>query len=132
MKIIVQYVESVAFEVLNRHNSRTCGDGGGYLQWYGVVTLRTNHGLASVEVEDTSCGFFGSRVSYTLSLPDGTVWNTVRGTLFEEELQKDLLEHDETVSRALWEQYHIDWNCFTHQAWEDILSAVQYWGDWEE
>lgn len=52
-----------------RFDAETARNGGGYSQPEGGCVLEINGDLLSVEVSDTSCGDFGSRVSVEIDAP---------------------------------------------------------------
>ena len=47
----------------------TANNGGGYWQFSGGIVVDLNGQLVTVEVDDTSCGDFGSRVYFSGSFP---------------------------------------------------------------
>ena len=70
MKIISVYGENV-----NRFYSlATCNNGGGYWQPSGVALISLDNGqLVTVEFDDSSCGDFGRRESFSVEV-DGFRW----------------------------------------------------------
>lgn len=62
-------------------NLDTANNGGGYWQFSGGVVADLNNGqLVTVEVDDTSCGDFGSRVYFSVTA-DGFCWRFSDGTM---------------------------------------------------
>lgn len=58
----------------------TANNGGGYWQFAGGLVAEINGQLVAVEVDDASCGDFGSRV-YVGIISDGYHWRYVDGTM---------------------------------------------------
>ena len=55
-------------------------DGGGYWQFAGGIVVNLNGQLVAVDVDDTSCGDFGSRVYFSVTA-DGFCWRFSDGTM---------------------------------------------------
>lgn len=62
------------------YNPDTANNGGGYWQFDGGIVAEINGQLVAVEVCDTSCGDFGSRV-YVNIIADGYHWRYADGTM---------------------------------------------------
>lgn len=62
------------------YNPDTANNGGGYWQFAGGVVVDLNGRLVTVEVDDMSCGDFGSRRYVDIST-DGFRWQFVDGTM---------------------------------------------------
>ena len=62
------------------YNPDTANNGGGYWQFSGGVVVDLNGQLITVEVDDTSCGDFGSRY-YVDVIADGYHWRFSDGTM---------------------------------------------------
>lgn len=58
----------------------TANNGGGYWQFAGGLMAEINGQLVAVEVDDQSCGDFGSRV-YVDIIADGYHWRYADGTM---------------------------------------------------
>ena len=58
----------------------TANNGGGYWQFAGGLVAKINGQLVAVEVDDQSCGDFGSRI-YVDIISDGYHWRYVDGTI---------------------------------------------------
>ena len=58
----------------------TANNGGGYWQFSGGIVVDLNGQLVTVEVDDTSCGDFGSRVYFSVTA-DGFCWQFFDGTM---------------------------------------------------
>lgn len=58
----------------------TANNGGGYWQFSGGLVAYLNGRLVTVEVDDTSCGDFGSRCYVGISA-DGFCWRFADGTM---------------------------------------------------
>jgi hypothetical protein len=58
----------------------TANNGGGYWQFLGGIVVALNGQLVTVEVDDTSCGDFGSRVYFSVTA-DGFFWHFSDGTM---------------------------------------------------
>ncbi len=54
---------NVTAAVNRGYNPATANNGGGYFQPSGTVTVQTARGIATIDVDDTSCGDFGSRIT---------------------------------------------------------------------
>ncbi len=54
---------NVTAAVNRGYNPDTANNGGGYFQPSGTVTVQTERGIATIDVDDTSCGDFGSRIA---------------------------------------------------------------------
>lgn len=54
---------NVTAAVNRGYNPATANNGGGYFQPSGTVTVQTARGIATIDVDDTSCGDFGSRIA---------------------------------------------------------------------
>lgn len=62
------------------YNLDTANNGGGYWQFAGGLVAEINGQLVAVEVDDQSCGEFGSRI-YVDIIADGYHWRYVDGTI---------------------------------------------------
>lgn len=62
------------------YNLDTANNGGGYWQFSGGLVAEINGQLVAVEVDDQSCGDFGSRI-YVDIIADGYHWRYVDGTI---------------------------------------------------
>lgn len=62
------------------YDSDTAINGGGYWQFAGGLVVEINGQLVTVEVDDQSCGDFGSRV-YVDIITDGHHWRYADGTM---------------------------------------------------
>lgn len=62
------------------YNPDTANNGGGYYQFAGGILTEVNGRLVAVEVDDSSCGDFGSRV-YVDIIADGYHWRYADGTM---------------------------------------------------
>lgn len=58
----------------------TSNNGGGYWQFSGGIVVDLNGQLVTVDVDDTSCGDFGSRVYFSVTA-DGFCWRFSDGTM---------------------------------------------------
>ena len=58
----------------------TANNGGGYWQFSGGIVVDLNGQLVTVDVDDTSCGDFGSRVYFSVTA-DGFCWRFSDGTM---------------------------------------------------
>lgn len=63
-----------------KYDPDTANNGGGYWQFAGGIVVDLNGQLVTVEVDDTSCGDFGSRY-YVDVLADGYHWRFAGGTM---------------------------------------------------
>lgn len=61
------------------YNPDKANNGGGYWQYYGGVVLALNGELVVVELQDNSCGDFGSRWSFDVDSPS-YCWRVNCGT----------------------------------------------------
>lgn len=70
---------------IGAYNPDTANNGGGYWQFYGgAVFFAENRQVVIVEVEDTSCGDFGTRILYDISVQDDTKaleWHVNAGSM---------------------------------------------------
>nr|DAO63234.1 MAG TPA: hypothetical protein [Caudoviricetes sp.] len=58
---------------IGAYNPDTANNGGGYWQFYGGAVFSAENGqVVIVEVQDTSCGDFGTRRQYDISVQDAT------------------------------------------------------------
>lgn len=58
---------------IGAYNPDTANNGGGYWQFYGGAVFSAENGqVVIVEVEDTSCGDFGTRILYDIVVQDAT------------------------------------------------------------
>lgn len=62
------------------YDPRTANDGGGYWQFAGGIVAEIGGQLVTVDVDDTSCGEFGSRY-YAGIFADGFGWQLVDGSM---------------------------------------------------
>ena len=62
------------------YDSDTANNGGGYWQFAGGLMAEINGQLVAVDVDDASCGDFGSRV-YVAIIADGYHWRYADGTM---------------------------------------------------
>lgn len=62
------------------YDSDTANNGGGYWQFAGGLAAEINGQLVAVEVDDASCGDFGSRV-YVDIIAGGYHWRYADGTM---------------------------------------------------
>lgn len=62
------------------YDSDTANNGGGYWQFAGGLMAEINGQLVAVDVDDASCGDFGSRV-YVDIIADGYHWRYADGTM---------------------------------------------------
>ena len=62
------------------YNPYAANNGGGYWQYVGGIVADIGGQLVTVEVDDMSCGDFGSRV-YVDVLADGVTWYVCIGTM---------------------------------------------------
>lgn len=62
------------------YNPDTANNGGGYWQYAGVIVADIGGQLCTVEVDDTSCGDFGSRY-YVDVIANGYHWRFSDGTM---------------------------------------------------
>ena len=62
------------------YNPDTANNGGGYWQFAGGILADISGHLITVEVDDTSCGDFGSRV-YIDVIADGYHWRYAGGSM---------------------------------------------------
>ena len=62
------------------YNPDTANNGGGYWQYAGGIVADIGGQLCTVEVDDTSCGDFGSRY-YVDVIADGYHWRFSDGTM---------------------------------------------------
>lgn len=58
----------------------TANNGGGYWQFSGGILAEINGQLVTVEIDDSSCGDFGSRI-YVDVIADGFCWRYVDGSM---------------------------------------------------
>ena len=58
----------------------TANNGGGYWQFSGGIVVDLNGQLVTVDVDDTSCGDFGSRVYFSVTADD-FCWRFSDGTM---------------------------------------------------
>lgn len=63
-----------------KYDPDTANNGGGYWQFAGGIVGDLNGQLVTVEVDDTSCGDFGSRVYFSVTA-DGFCWRFSAGTM---------------------------------------------------
>lgn len=61
------------------YNPDTANNGGGYWQFSGGIVVDLNGQIVTVEVDDTSCGDFGSRVYFSVTA--GFCWCFSNGTM---------------------------------------------------
>ena len=62
------------------YDSDTANNGGGYWQFAGGILADLNGRLVTVEIDDSSCGDFGSRI-YVDIIADGYHWRYADGTM---------------------------------------------------
>ena len=63
-------------------NPETANNGGGYLQPCGGILVALENGeYLTINVEDMSCGDFGSRIGWTMESTDGRSWYGCFGTM---------------------------------------------------
>ena len=62
------------------YNPDAASNGGGYWQFAGGIVADLNGQLVTVEIEDTSCGEFGSRYFVDI-YADGLCWQFVDGSM---------------------------------------------------
>lgn len=67
------------------YNPDTANNGGGYWQFYGGANFAAANGqVIIVDVQDSSCGDFGTRCQYGITVQDATealVWHLNMGTM---------------------------------------------------
>ena len=81
-------IDTVMFNILSAwgwgtnpaYDPDTASNGGGYWQYAGGIVADVNGQLVTVEVDNTSCGDFGSRY-YVDVIADGYHWRFVGGTM---------------------------------------------------
>ena len=82
-------------------DAETARNGGGYSQPEGGCVLEINGDLLSVEVSDTSCGDFGSRVSVEIDAPAAQMrWNVCVGTMDDASI--DSPEEIDAIADSVW------------------------------
>ena len=83
-------------------DSETAGDGGGYYQPAGGVSLHLPTGEdVIVEYEDRSCGDFGTREFWKVTAPGlGFCWRWNEGTMEDASIDSD--EEIEAVKTSIW------------------------------
>ena len=62
------------------YNPDTANNGGGYWQFSGGLVADLNGQLVTVEIDDSSCGDFGSRIFVDV-VADGFCWRYVDGSM---------------------------------------------------
>lgn len=71
-----------------KYNPDTANNGGGYWQFSGGIVVDLNGQLVTVDVDDTSCGEFGSRY-YAGIFADGFGWQLVDGSMDDSSIDAD-------------------------------------------
>lgn len=75
------------------YNPDTANNGGGYWQFYGgAIFSAVNGQIVIMEVQDTSCGDFGTRRQYDISVQDATKaleWHVNTGTMDDASIDPD-------------------------------------------
>lgn len=75
-------VSAFGWETNPYANAESANNGGGYSQPEGGCVLEINGDLLSVEVSDTSCGDFGSRIYAEIGAPAAQMrWSVCVGTM---------------------------------------------------
>lgn len=85
-----------------KYNPNTANNGGGYWQFSGGIVVDLNGQLVAVEVDDTSCGDFGSRVYFSVAA-DGFCWRFSDGTMDDASIDtsEDVLSVLRSISGVL-------------------------------
>lgn len=76
---------------IGNYNPNTCSNGGGYWQYGGGIAFNLNGNLVVIEVEDTSCGDFGTRFSVNVTCPTHN-WGFYYGTMEDGEVPENILD----------------------------------------
>lgn len=75
------------------YNPDTANNGGGYWQFYGGAKFSAVNGQAVIiEVQDTSCGDFGTRLGYDITVQDAAKaleWHVNTGTMDDASIDPD-------------------------------------------
>lgn len=71
-----------------KYNPDTANNGGGYWQFSGGIVVDLNGQLVTVDIDDTSCGEFGSRY-YAGIFADGFGWQLVDGSMDDSSIDAD-------------------------------------------
>ena len=78
-------------------NPDTCNDGGGYFQPSGGILVEVDGEPVIVEVDDLSCGEFGTRSQYAIDAPKkGMKWYLNVGTMDDA-----MIDSDEEIEEVL-------------------------------
>lgn len=119
---------------MGAYNPDTANNGGGYWQFYGgAIFFAENGQVVVVEVEDSSCGDFGTRLWYDITVQDDTkalVWHVNMGSMDDasidsqetidavfaaiakelnilpEDVDNMLCDTDRGASEAAWREYY--------------------------
>ena len=87
----------------DKYNSRFANDGGRYDQ--PIISVTFDDGV-TVEIDDTSCGDFGSRIDYTMTISNGRKLCAHYGSMLPEcERYTDFREGDEDDPTGTIENY---------------------------
>ena len=103
-------IDTVMFNILSAwgwatnpaYDPDTASNGGGYWQYAGGIVADVNGQLVTVEVDNTSCGDFGSRY-YVDVIADGYHWRFVGGTMADASIDapEDVLDVFQSISGVL-------------------------------
>lgn len=109
MEIITETRKSPLYKVVSAWgwetnpfaNSATSNDGGGYPQPYSGYLLETDHGIVVVEVDDKSCGNFGTRIYVDVDAIDvGMRWYVNIGDMDDASIYPEEVVED--ISDSIW------------------------------
>lgn len=95
------------------YDSETANNGGGYWQYAGGILADVNGQLVTVEVDDLSCGDFGSRIFVDVSA-DGFCWHTNFGTMDDASI--DTLDEINTIYASISGVLGVDANALVRKS----------------
>ena len=99
---MLSIISAWGWETNPTYNPDFANDGGGYWQFAGGIVVNLNGQLVAVDVDDTSCGDFGSRV-YFCVVADGFCWRFACGTMDDASIDtpEDVLVVFQSISGVL-------------------------------
>lgn len=103
----------------------TASNGGGYWQYAGGIVADVNGQLVTVEVDDLSCGDFGSRIFVDVAA-DGFRWRVNIGTMADASV--DAPDEIDDIYTSISGVLDIDADCLIREAIQsaNLCAEVQY------
>ena len=100
-------------------------NGGGYWQYTGGIVADVNGQLVTVEVDDSSCGDFGSRIFVDVAA-DGFRWRVNIGTMADTSV--DATDEIDDIYTSISGVLDIDADCLIREAIQsaNLCAEVQY------